>query len=143
MNDTYVTLIGNVVTEVRTSITGTGVPMARFRLGVSPRRFDREANQWTNRESSYYTVVAWRRLAEHTMSSVEKGDPLVVAGRLSVREWQRDERWYTCAEIEAYSLGHDLARGTSHFTRAPRRESDAGHIPRGRTESDSPRAHAA
>ncbi|MGW0663274.1 single-stranded DNA-binding protein [Streptodolium elevatio] len=143
MNDTFVTLIGNVVSEVRTSVTGNGVPMARFRLGVSPRRFDREANRWVNRESSYYTVVAWRRLAEHTMSSVEKGDPLVVAGRLCVREWQRDERWHTSVDVEAYSLGHDLARGTSQFTRAPRRESDAGHISVARTESDSPRARAA
>ncbi|WP_436775694.1 single-stranded DNA-binding protein [Yinghuangia sp. YIM S09857] len=143
MNDTYVTLIGNVVSEVRTSLTNTGVPMARFRLGVSPRRFDRDANQWVSRDSSFYTVVAWRRLAEHTMSSVEKGDPVVVAGRLSIREWQRDERWYTSVEVEAYSLGHDLTRGTSHFTRAPRRERDAGHTPGGRTESDSPRARAA
>lgn len=143
MNDTYVTLIGNVVSDVRTSTTGNGVPMARFRLGVSPRRFDRESNQWTYRDSSYYTVVAWRRLAEHTMSSVEKGDPLVVAGRLSVREWQRDERWHTSVEVEAFSLGHDLARGTSHFTRATRRESDAGHIAPAHAVSGSPRTQAA
>lgn len=122
MNDTYVTLIGNVVSEIRSATTATGVPMAKFRFGVSPRKFDRETNQWTYGESSYYTVVAWRRLAEHTLSSVDRGDPLVVTGKLNVREWVRDDRWHVNAEVEAWSLGHDLTRGTSQFTRAAKRD---------------------
>ncbi|MCF2531709.1 single-stranded DNA-binding protein [Yinghuangia soli] len=124
MNDTYVTLIGNVVGEIRSATTANGVPMAKFRFGVSPRRFDRERNEWTYGDSSYYTVVAWRRLAEHTLSSVDRGDPLVVTGRLNVREWMRDDRWHVNAEVEAWSLGHDLTRGTSRFTRAGRRDPD-------------------
>jgi single-strand DNA-binding protein len=123
VNDTHVTLIGTVVTEVMSATTPSGVLLARFRFGVSPRRFDREANEWTYGESSYYSVVAWRRLAEHTLSSVEKGDPLVITGRLNVRSWQRDDRWHTKVEVEASSLGHDLSRGTTRFTRALRRES--------------------
>lgn len=121
MNDTFITLLGNVVSDIRSVTTTNGVPMARFRLGVSPRKYDRESQQWTYRESSFYTIVAWRRLAEHTLCSVERGDPLVVTGRLSIREWERDDRWYTCAEVEAWTLGHDLARGTSQFTRLSRR----------------------
>ncbi|MDI2127335.1 single-stranded DNA-binding protein [Yinghuangia seranimata] len=143
MNDTYVTLIGNVASEVRSATTVAGVPMARFRLAVSPRRFDRETGQWSAREPSFYSVVAWRRLAEHTLSSVEKGDPVVIAGRLSVRDWLRDEKWHTSVEVEAVSLGHDLSRGTSRFTRATRRESDADHIPGPSDGSGSPEPRAA
>ncbi|UGQ09742.1 single-stranded DNA-binding protein [Yinghuangia sp. ASG 101] len=122
MNDTYVTLVGTVVTDVYSATTPSGVPLARFRFGVSPRKFDRETSTWTYGESSYYSVVAWRRLAEHTLSSVEKGDPLVITGRLNVRTWQRDDHWHTKVEVEASSLGHDLARGTARFTRARPRE---------------------
>lgn len=143
MNETHVTLIGNVAGEIRSSTTAQGVPMARFRLVVSPRRFDRENNQWTNREPSYYTVITWRRLAENTLSSVEKGDPLVVSGRLNVREYQRDNRWHTNVEVEATSLGHDLTRGTSQFTRFTRREGDVDHIPAPPAETGSPPAQAA
>jgi len=122
VNDTFVTLTGTVVSDVHSAATPSGVPLVRFRFAVSPRKFDREANSWTYGESSFYSVVAWRRLAEHTLSSVEKGDPLVVTGRLSVRSWQTDDRWHTRVEVEAFSLGHDLARGTTRFTRARPRE---------------------
>lgn len=124
MNDTFVTLVGTAVTEVHSATTPSGVPLARFRFGVSPRKFDRETNRWTYGESSYYSVVAWRRLAEHTLSSVEKGDPLVITGRLKVRAWETDAGWQTKVEVEASSLGHDLARGTTRFTRARRRETE-------------------
>lgn len=122
MNDTFVTLVGTVVTDVHSATTPSGVPLARFRFGVSPRKYDRETNTWTYGESSFYSVVAWRRLAEHTLSSVGKGDPLVITGRLNVRSWQRDDQWHTRVEVEASSLGHDLARGTTRFTRARPRE---------------------
>lgn len=124
MNDTYVTLVGNVVSDIRSATTTGGVPMARFRMAVAPRRYDRDTNQWESGDTSFYTVSVWRRLAENTLSSVERGDPLVVTGRLQVRQWHRDDRWHTNAEIEATNVGHDLTRGTAVFVRTPRRETE-------------------
>ena len=48
---------------------------------------------------------------------MNKGDRLVVAGKLRVRDWDNGERSGTTVEIEAASIGHDLAWGTSNFTR--------------------------
>ena len=41
------------------------------------------------------------------------GQPLVVYGRLKVRDWERDGRKGTTVEVEASAVGHDLSRGTS------------------------------
>jgi single-strand DNA-binding protein len=53
---------------------------------------------------------------------VGRGDPLLVTGRMRVREWDNGEgkpRGYA-AEIEATAMGHDLSRGTSAFRRTVR-----------------------
>jgi single-strand DNA-binding protein len=118
--DTYVTVVGNAASDVRVQMTQSGVPLARFRMAVSPRRFDRESGQWVSGEASFYSVQCWRGLAENVTSSIDKGDPLVVTGRLRVREWEREGRWWTVTEIDAVSVGHDLARGVAEFRRVGR-----------------------
>ncbi|MGC0421563.1 single-stranded DNA-binding protein [Embleya sp. AB8] len=118
--DTYVTVVGNAASEVRVQMTQNGVPLARFRMAVSPRRYDRETSQWVTGDASFYTVVCFRGLAENVTSSIDKGDPLVVTGRLRVREWEREGRWWSVTEIDASSVGHDLARGVAEFRRVGR-----------------------
>ncbi|GCE00919.1 single-stranded DNA-binding protein [Embleya hyalina] len=118
--DTYVTVVGNAASEVRVQMTQAGVPLARFRMAVSPRRFDRDSGQWVSGDASFYTIVCFRGLAENVTSSIDKGDPLVVTGRLRVREWEREGRWLTVTEIDASSVGHDLARGVAEFRRVAR-----------------------
>ncbi|WP_020550685.1 single-stranded DNA-binding protein [Embleya scabrispora] len=118
--DTYVTVIGNAASDVRVQMTQAGVPLARFRMAVSPRRFDRETGTWISGDASFYTIVCFRGLAENVTSSIDKGDPLVVTGRLRVREWEREGRWWTVTEIDASSVGHDLARGIAEFRRVGR-----------------------
>jgi single-strand DNA-binding protein len=56
-------------------------------------------------------------LAINSAGSVNKGDRLVVAGKLRIRDWDNGERAGTSVEVEADSLGHDLTWGSSVFTR--------------------------
>jgi single-strand DNA-binding protein len=118
MNETLVTVVGNVATEPETQQTATGVAVTRFRLATASRRWDAERGAWTDGATSFYTVRAWRAPAGHVKESVGLGEPLVVHGRLRIREEDRDGRRYLAAEIEAVALGHDLTRGVSRFSRA-------------------------
>jgi single-strand DNA-binding protein len=68
----------------------------------------------------FMSVITWRGLAENVAKSFSKGDPIIVSGKLKVRRWDSGERQGTSVEIEAVSLGHDLSRGTSSFTRVKR-----------------------
>lgn len=124
MNETLVTIVGNVASAVTYGQTTAGVPVANFRMATTERRFDRGAGDWVDGETSWVTVVAWRRLATNVVSSVNKGDPVMVSGRLRIREWGEEAGRRTAVEIDARSVGHDLARGTSAFRWAVRGRSD-------------------
>ncbi|MFJ8231273.1 single-stranded DNA-binding protein [Streptomyces sp. NPDC094448] len=88
MSETTVTLVGNAATGVEYRETVNG-PVARFRMAVTPRRWDRLRSVWTDGPTSFYTVFAWRGLAANVSGSVSVGDPLLVHGRLRVREVER------------------------------------------------------
>ncbi|QNE77344.1 single-stranded DNA-binding protein [Streptomyces finlayi] len=135
MNETFVTLVGNAATCVDFRETGAG-GMARFRFAVTPRRWDREKQAWADGHTSFYTVFAWRTLAANLAGSVSVGEPLVVHGRLKVRDEEREGRRTTFADIEAVAVGHDLSRGTAAFRRVLRAEpSLTARMPKD-TESD-------
>jgi single-strand DNA-binding protein len=86
-------------------------------LASSQRRFDRNQNKWIDGETNWFTVTAFRQLAINSAGSINKGDRLVVAGKLRVRDWDNGERAGTSVEVEADSLGHDMTWGSSVFTR--------------------------
>ncbi|MDX3182671.1 single-stranded DNA-binding protein [Streptomyces sp. ME02-7008A-1] len=119
MNEIMVTLVGNAATPVDFRETATG-STARFRLAVTPRRWDREQQVWTDGSTGFYTVWARRTLAANLSGSVSVGEPLVVHGRLKVREEERDGVWRTSVDIDAVAVGHDLTRGTAAFRRVVR-----------------------
>ncbi|MGW6457016.1 single-stranded DNA-binding protein [Streptomyces sp. NPDC055078] len=133
MHDTMVTVVGNAATNVEFRETASG-GMARFRIAVTPRRWDRQREGWTDGHTSFYTVVAWRTLATNLAGSIAVGEPLLVHGRLRVREEERDGpregrrdardggggQRRTFVDIEAVAVGHDLTRGTSAFRRPVR-----------------------
>ncbi|MER5641978.1 single-stranded DNA-binding protein [Kitasatospora sp. NPDC002227] len=115
MNETWVTMAGIVATGVTYKQTPGGVPVANFRMVVTERRFDRTAGEWVDGDAIWVTVVAWRGLAANVVSSLSKGDPAVVCGRLRLREWGEGEKHRCVVELEARVIGHDLGRGTSAF----------------------------
>ena len=120
MNDIFTTVIGNAVTDVSLRTTTTGVSVSSFRIASNPRRFDKATNSWIEQETNFLTITAWSQLAENVALSVHKGQSLVVSGKLKVRQWQDGEKNGTSVEIDAASIGHDLNRGTSEFTKIKR-----------------------
>ena len=101
-------LTGLVATTPRHLTTSDGLSITSFRLASSQRRFDRASNRWTDGETNWYTVSAFRSLADNSAESVNKGDRVMVQGRLRIRDWETTERSGTTVEIEAEFLGHDL-----------------------------------
>jgi single-strand DNA-binding protein len=110
-------IAGLVATTPRHLVTQDGLPITSFRLASSQRRFDKSQNKWIDGETNWYTITAFRQLAINLAQSVLKGDRIVVSGRVRVRDWDNGERAGTSVEIEASHVGHDLAWGTSVFTR--------------------------
>ncbi|MDX6375657.1 MAG: single-strand DNA-binding protein [Nocardioidaceae bacterium] len=116
MNETYVTLRGWLGGEVRHRLAGE-TPVAEFRLGVTPRYHDNKKLEWVDGATQWYTVKAWRQLADNCRDSLRRADPVVVHGRLSQSTWIKDGVERTAVEVTAVSVGHDLSLGTSAFRR--------------------------
>jgi len=112
-----ISVAGLVATTPRHLVTQDGLPITSFRLAASHRRFDRAQNKWVDGETNWYTITSFRQLAINSAGSVSKGDRVMVAGKLRVRDWDNGERAGTSVEVEADSLGHDLCWGSSVFTR--------------------------
>ena len=122
MNDSLSTR-GFVATTPNHLVTSEGLPITTFRLATTRRKFNRTTKSWENGDTNWFTVTAFRQLAINVAACVSKGDPVMVSGRLSVREWENEDRSGIVVEIDADSVGHDLGWGSSTFTRTIRSSS--------------------
>jgi single-strand DNA-binding protein len=120
MYGTNITVVGNVVDEVVNKPTTSGLSRVSFRVASTQRRRDRESGQWVDGHKFFVNVTFWREFAENVAASVSKGDPIVVSGRIFSRQYVRDESNHVAYELEPEAIGHDLARGTSTFTKRRR-----------------------
>jgi len=120
INDAQVFLSGYVAREPKYRITSSGHAAVTLRVGYTPRRVDRESGEWMDGATSFVTVVCWRALAQNVATCLRKGEPVLVRGRLQVRPYEKDGQSRLAVEVEASSVGHDLARGVANFQRARR-----------------------
>jgi single-strand DNA-binding protein len=121
MHETTVTIVGNVISDPRQRRTAEGTKVVSFRMASNERRYDKAADQWVDGDHLYVTVTCWRRLAAGVAASLVKGDPVMVRGRLHTRDYEVEGQRRYSTEVEAASVGPDLARCTADVQR-PRRE---------------------
>jgi len=118
LNDAHISLTGYVATQPVAKEVRSGATNLTMRVAWTPRRQDRTTGEWVDGNTSYVTVICWRKLASNVATCVRKGDPVIVKGRLSVRSYDSKEGVPRIAvEVEAYSVGHDLSRGVAQFQR--------------------------
>ncbi|GAA4558138.1 single-stranded DNA-binding protein [Planotetraspora kaengkrachanensis] len=120
MSDIYVTLSGNVTDDPRQYQFKDGSRVTSMRMAVNRRVLDQQTNTWQTRDTTYYTVRCYRGLADNVHQSVTKGQPVVVYGRLRIKQFEREGESRFWAEVEAVSVGHDLKWGIATFEKPAR-----------------------
>lgn len=116
-----VTIVGRVATDPTQGQTGGGVPVTNFRMASTHRRFDNATQAWVDSDTNWFSVAAFRQLAENAKASLRTGDTVIVTGRLRIRTWENNGKQGTSVDIEADAIGHDLRWGTTAYR--PRRVS--------------------
>ncbi len=120
-NDANIDLAGFVASGPSFKRLATGTSTAKLRVAYTERRLNRETGEWGDGPTSFVTVLCWRTLADNVAVCLRKGEPVLVRGRLRVREYEgKDGSRGTETEIDASSIGHDLSRGVAHFSRTRR-----------------------
>ncbi len=121
MNETTLTITGNLVDDPELRFTPSGQPVAKFRVASTPRYFDKQANAWKDGESLFLTVNVWRQAAENVAESMTRGTRAIVTGRLRQRSYETkegDKR--TVYELEADEVGVSLKNATAKVAKATR-----------------------
>jgi single-strand DNA-binding protein len=116
-NDLTVTLVGWVGTEPKHYTGASTTPFTSFRMANTRRYFDRAQNVWADGRTEWFTVKVWRQSALNVASSLRKGDPVLVHGRLATEQWDSPEGPRTSLVLEALAIGPDLTYGRASFAR--------------------------
>ena len=125
-SDNQVTIVGNLTDDPELRYTANGAAVANFRVAHSTRIRDAAGN-WTDGDTSFFTVNCWRSLAENAAESLTRGTRVVVTGRLKQRSWENQEgEKRTVVEIEADEVGPSLRWATAKVERQSRSASGGG-----------------
>lgn len=118
MYETHVTVQGRLVADPLVK-DGRNGSFTTFRVAQSERHRDRQdPSRWVDSEASFYDVRVFRGMGDNAARCLKKGHPVVVTGKLRVRQYRRDDGSYGAAtEIDADALGHDLRWGVTTYTR--------------------------
>ena len=120
MNETRITVHGNVVTDPVQRTGRTGSIYTTFRVAHTPYRRGADGRYYDG-ETSFYSVITFSALAANAAVALRKGQPIVAEGNLTVKQYVgSDGQLRTTAEIDADHVGHDLSWGRASFERVSR-----------------------
>jgi len=113
-----VTIVGRAGNNPQVSVGATG-ERVNFRVIATERRFDKALDDFVDGDQFGVTVICWKTLAAAVLSSVRKGDPLLVAGRITTRRFEKNGVTQYFTEVKADFVGLDVAKSGTRFTRKP------------------------
>ena len=127
MNDTFVTVVGNVVDSPRRVRLESG-SVTNFRMASTARRYDTKSQEFVDSGTLWVDIECWNDLGANVSSSVAKGDPVIVQGALTTHSWESENGKRSAPRIKAFAVGPNLARGSAEFkrTRTQRTTDPAG-----------------
>jgi len=96
-------LIGNLGKDPDLQVTSDGTPVTKFSLAVN--RTYKSATGESKKETEWFTIVAWRQLAETCERYLHKGSKVYIEGRLTQRKYtDREGIQRTAVEVIASDM---------------------------------------
>ena len=139
MNETQITIIGNLVDNPEMRFTPSGVAVASFRVASTPRYRDSKSGDWKDGDTLFLTCQAWRLVAENVAESLEKGMRAIVVGRLRQRSYETKEgEKRTVYELQVDEAGPALSRATAKVTKVSRSNGNGQATGGGEASGDWP-----
>ncbi len=125
--DNTVTVTGTVGRDPEMRFTPSGQAVTNFSIAVNRRWTNKQTNQ-QEEATSWFDIVAWGQLGENVAESIQKGNRVVVTGRLDQRSWENQEGdKRSKVEIVADEVAPSLRWANAVVTRNERREGGGGN----------------
>ena len=130
-SDNCITLVGNITDDPELRFTPSGSAVANFTIAVN-RRFKNQSGQWEDKLDGFFKCNCWREMAENVAESLQKGQRVMVVGRLQQRSWDDQEGNKRSAfEIQVDEVGPSLRWATAQVQKSQRSSSQQGGAPSG------------
>lgn len=101
-----ITLNGNLGSDSELSFTPNGKAKLTFSVGDTPRRLNRDTNQWEDAgETTWWRITEWGDKAEALVEHLRKGAKVLITGTAGVRTYEKkdgSEGW--SAEIKPRNI---------------------------------------
>lgn len=119
MANPMITIVGRVGSEPET----VGSNGLRFRVATNDRVKNDTTGEWEDKNTSWWTVKAWRTLAEQSKQVIKKGMEVIIVGKIYEESWtDKEGTKRTSYEINAdsisvtaYTLSKDKAPSNNDF----------------------------
>lgn len=116
--ETVITLVGNLTADPELRFTPSGAAVANFTVASTPRTFDRQSGEWKDGDAMFLNCAVWRQAAENVAESLQKGNRVIVQGRLKSRSYEtREGERRTVFEVDVDEIGPALRYATAKVTR--------------------------
>jgi single-strand DNA-binding protein len=119
--ETIITVVGNLTDDPELRFTPSGAAVANFTVASTPRNFDKQTNEWKDGDSLFLRCAVWRQAAENVAESLQRGNRVVVHGRLKQRSYETKEgEKRTVFEMDVEEVGPSLKYATAKVTKTQR-----------------------
>jgi single-strand DNA-binding protein len=122
MNNSPVTIIGNVVRDPELLTLPSGQQKLSFSVAVNHNYTNKDGEKVEN--TSFVDVEAWRYVAENSANVLEKGIGVMVYGRLNQRSWKDEKSGENRYRVEV--VADDVAVLTRSIDSLERRKTTGG-----------------
>lgn len=114
-----VLVTGNVTRDPELKLAGS---TSLLSFGIAVNHSKKVGDEWVD-EPNFFDVVTFGDLAENASESINKGDRVIISGRLSYRAWEtQDGDKRSKVEILANNIAHDLSYATTTVVRNERKD---------------------
>ncbi len=119
-NENILTIVGTLGKDPELRYTTGGRGVCSFSVATNRRWMNKQTNEW-NEETTWVNVVVWAELGENVAASLNKGNRVIVNGRLSTRSYDdREGNKKYITELIADNVGAELRFATAQIERTER-----------------------
>lgn len=127
VGDTVITLVGNLTGDPELKYTPTGVAVCNFSIASTPRKLNRQTNEWEDGDTLFMRCAIWRQAAENVAESLVRGTRVIATGRLTQRSYQTKEgENRTIVECQVDEIGPSLRNASAHVNKTDRARTNGG-----------------
>lgn len=98
------TLEGRVGNQPEIKFSKNGTAWVKVNVAVT-ERVKGDGGEWEDGATTWYSVTCWKSLAEQVAENIDKGDLVLVTGRMQMETWESDSGPRSQVAISADSLG--------------------------------------